>query len=192
MILIITLALICAGTLAWALHPIMTGPHQRLGWRLLPGGAAAVLALYLFIGSPDTPSAPAIFETAGPRFEQRIAAQRELVILEALSGAPDHIPFLLELGTVRIQAGHPQDALEPLVKANNLSPNDPFILEALGAAHYAVALNYAMQPRKDAKKMALDHFEKAVKVTPEKAEFYARLLADQKAVQGAGLNTVGP
>lgn len=186
MILMILLALLCAAVLALALHPVMTGADKRKGMMLLTGGAAMALALYLFAGSPDTPSAPAAFETSGPRHDQRVASQRELVLLEALSGAPDHVPLLVELGTVRIQAGHPQDALEPLDHANTLSPRDPLILEALGAAHYALALEYAMQPRKDARKMTIEHFEKALKLTPEKAEFYPRLKADRDAFQGSG------
>ena len=171
----------------------MTGPHKNFGWRLLGGGAAATLALYLLTGAPDIQSAPARFETSGPRYEQRLASQRELVLLEALSGAPNHVPFLLELGTIRVQAGHPQDALEPLDTANNLSPNDPYILEALGAAHYALALEYAIQPRKDAQAMAAAHFEKAIAITPEKSQFYPRLKADQEKFQGAaGVKTLLP
>lgn len=183
MIIIITLALICAVILAIVLHPVMTGENARLGWRLLIGMAVAAIGIYLAVGSPDAQTAPAAFEQSGPRYEQRLASQRELVILEGLSGAPDHVPFLLELGTVRIQSGHPQDALEPLERAQTLQPKDTHIQEALGAAHYAIALTYAIQPRKDARPMAISHFEKALKITPKKAEFYQRLRDDMQNYQ---------
>lgn len=184
MIVIITLALLCAVILAIALHPVMTGERAALGWRLLTFMAVVALGLYMLVGSPDAQTAPALFETSGPRHEQRLANQRELVILEALSGAPDHVPFLLELGTIRIQAGHPQDALEPLTRAQNLQPENNGVQEAIGAAHYAIALTYAMQPRKDARPMALKHFEQAIKITPRGAEFYQRLRDDAKNYQG--------
>jgi tetratricopeptide (TPR) repeat protein len=183
MTIIITLALLCAVILAVALHPVMTGDQSRLGWRLLVGMAVAAVGIYMAVGSPDAKTAPAAFEHSGPRYEQRLASQRELVILEGLSGAPDHVPFLLELGTVRIQSGHPQDALEPLERAQALKPKDQSIQEALGAAHYAIALTYAIQPRKDARPMALKHFEKALKITPKSTEFYQRLRDDVKNYQ---------
>lgn len=183
MILMMTLALICAASLAYVLHPLMKGPEQRKGMMVLGLTVLTALGLYIAIGSPDVPTSPAIFEKAGPRFEQRLASQRELVLLEALSGAPDHVPLLLELGTVRIQAGHPQDAFEVLDHAHKLDPDNADIREALGAAHYAIALNYALQPRKDARAMAIAHFEKALAITPASAEFYARLKNDSVEFQ---------
>lgn len=183
MIIIITLALLCALILAIALHPLMNAEKSSLGWRLMLGMAVTALGIYMFVGSPDAVTAPALFETSGPRHEQRLANQRELVILEALSGAPDHVPLLLELGTVRIQAGHPQDALDPLTRAQKLQPENGNIKEAIGAAHYALALTYAMQPRKDARTMALKHFEDALKITPRGSEFYQRLRDDSQNYQ---------
>lgn len=184
MILMILLALLCAAVLAYALHPIMRGSQRRTGTALLAGGALLSAGLYFALGAPDIPSAPAFYETAGPRYEQRLTSQRELVLLEALSGAPDHIPLLLELGTMRIQAGQPQDAFEVLNHANQLQPDDPRILEALGAAHYATALDYARQPRKDAQDMARNHFEKALSLTPKTAEYHDRLTHDAAAFSG--------
>ena len=183
MILMILLALLCAGMLAYVLHPLMRGAERRKGGYALLVCVALALGLYLLLGSPDTPSTPAFFEKSGPRFEQRLAGQRELVLLEALSGAPDHVPLLLELGTLRVQSGHPGEAFEVLDHANRLSPDDPAILEALGAAHYAMALNYAIQPRRDAQAMAGTHFKKALSLTPESAEFYPRLKEDSAAFQ---------
>lgn len=183
MILMILLALICAICLAYALHPVMTAPERRVGMIALGISVLGALGLYITVGSPDIPTAPAIFEKDGPRHEQRLASQRELVLLEALSGAPDHVPLLLELGTVRIQAGHAQDAFEVLDHAHKLAPGNADIREALGAAHYATALNYAMQPRKDARAMAIRHFEKALSLTPPAAEFYPRLKKDSAEFQ---------
>ncbi len=183
MILMMTLALICAASLAYVLHPLMKGADRRQGMVTLCVSVLAALGLYIAVGSPETPTAFAIFEKEGPRFEQRLASQRELVLLEALSGAPDHVPLLLELGTVRIQAGHPQDTFEVLDHAHKLDPDNADIREALGAAHYAVALNYALQPRKDARAMAIIHFEKALAITPASAEFYARLKNDSVEFQ---------
>ena len=178
---IILLAVLCAVILSVALHPLMNGPDARTGWKFLFALAAASLGLYLALGSPDAKTAPALFENSGPRFEQRMASQRELIVLEALSGKPDHVPLLLELGTLRVQSGHAQDALEPLEKALKHAPGDTAVKEALGAAHYSIALTYAAQPRKDARPVALSHFEQAVKLTPKSADFYERLKADRAA-----------
>ncbi len=177
------LAILCAGVLATALHPMMIQKKQGRSWLLLTGMACTAFALYIALGSPDVKMAPALFETSGTRFEQRLASQRELIILEALSGNQDHVPLLLELGTVRIQGGHPQDALQPLERALKNQPSNINVKEALGAAHYALALTYAIQPRKDAKPMALSHFETEVKFTPKSADFYQRLHNDRATYQ---------
>lgn len=174
MIVIILAALLCAVVLAFALHPVMKS-NPRQGWRLLFACAVLALGLYLSIGSPDTPSAPAIFETDGPRHDRRMAGRRELIVMEALSGQPDNVKLLLELGTIRIEADHPEEALEALTQARKHAPHDPRIAEAMGAAYFKLALFYKTQPRPEAQKLSKLNLDKALAITPKSSALYHEL-----------------
>ena len=174
MIVITLAAFICAITLALALHPLMkTNPKQA--WPILIACAIFSLALYLAIGSPDTSSAPAMFETSGERNDARMNSRRELIVMEALAGQPDNIKLLLELGTIRIEANHPDEALEVLLRARQIAPKDQRVAEALGAAYFKRAILYKMQPRDEAQKLARLNLDKALAVTPKNSELYTEL-----------------
>lgn len=174
MITIILAALLCAATLAFALHPVMK-LTPKTGWRVLIACALLALGLYLSLGSPDLPSAPALFETEGPRYDQRMASRRELIVMEALAGQPDNIKLLLELGTIRIEADHPEEALEALTQARKLAPKDPRIAEAMGAAYFKLAIFYKMQPRAEARKLSKLNLDKALSITPKSSSLYNEL-----------------
>ncbi len=167
-------AALCALILALALHPLMKS-NPKQGWRILIACAIAALGLYFALGSPDTGSAPALFETSGPRFDQRMAGRRELIVMEALAGQPDNLKLLLELGTIRIEADHPEEALEVLTHARQLAPRDPRIAEALGAAYFKLALFYKMQPRPEARKLSKLNLDKALAITPKSSTLYNEL-----------------
>jgi hypothetical protein len=85
MTLIVTIAILCAAILAYVLHPVMTGNGQKGGWGLMAGLAAAALGLYLMLGSPDLPSAPALFEQ-GPRHAMRLAVEKKMLLQELDQG----------------------------------------------------------------------------------------------------------
>lgn len=174
MIVIALAALFCAIILALALHPLMvTNPKQA--WRILIVFPVLALGLYLAIGSPDLSSAPALFETAGDRHDARMNGRRELIVLEALAGQPDNIALLLELGTIRIEANHPDEALEVLLRARTLAPKDQRIAEAIGAAYFKRAIFYKMQPRAEAQKLSKMNLDKALAITPKNSELYKEL-----------------
>ena len=174
MITMILAAILCAIILALALHPVMKSNAKR-GWRILIACAIAALGIYLSIGSPDTASAPALFETNGPRHDQRMAGRRELIVMEALAGQPDNVKLLLELGTIRIEADHPEEALEALTQARKFAPKDPRIAEAMGAAYFKLAIFYKMQPRAEAQKLSRLNLDKALSITPKSSSLYNEL-----------------
>jgi hypothetical protein len=174
MITMILAGLICATVLAFTLHPLMKS-SPKTGWRILLAAAVISLGLYLVLGSPDMASAPAAFETSGPRFEQRMAGRRELIVMEALAGDPDNVKLLLELGTIRIEADHPEEALEVLTHARKLAPRDTRIAEAMGAAYFKLALFYKMQPRPEAQKLGTINLDKALAITPKASPLYNEL-----------------
>lgn len=174
MITMILAGLICAVVLAFTLHPLMKS-NPKQGWRILLAAAIASLGLYLALGSPDLPGSPAAFETSGPRFEQRMAGRRELIVMEALAGDPDNVKLLLELGTIRIEADHPEEALEVLTHARKLAPKDNRIAESMGAAYFKLALFYKMQPRPEAQKLSKLNLDKALAITPKSSTLYNEL-----------------
>ncbi|HEY8190486.1 MAG TPA: hypothetical protein VIF12_07355 [Micavibrio sp.] len=85
MTLIVAIAVICAAVLAYVLHPAMTGGNRKSAWGLMAGLAAAALGLYLMLGSPDLPSAPALFEQ-GPRHAMRLAVEKKMMLQELDQG----------------------------------------------------------------------------------------------------------
>lgn len=174
MITMILAGLLCAAVLAFTLHPLMKS-NQKLGWRILLASALVSLGLYLAIGSPEMASAPAAFETSGPRFEQRMAGRRELIVMEALAGDPDNIKLLLELGTIRVEADHPEEALEVLTHARKLAPRDNRVAETMGAAYFKLAIFYKMQPRPEAQKLSRLNLDKALAITPKSSALYNEL-----------------
>lgn len=56
--------------------------------------------------------------------DSRMNSRRELIVMEALAGQPDNIKLLLELGTIRIESNHPDEALEVLLHARNIAPKN--------------------------------------------------------------------
>lgn len=187
MILMIILAVFAAIILAFALHPLMK-KNSKLAWRVIALCAVISVGTYLVIGSPDIPSAPALFEKSGPRNDQRLLQRRELLVMEALAADPDNVRMLLELGTIRINENRGEDALDVLQRARTLAPNNPDIAEAIGAAHYSIARLYAIQPRQEAQQKAREHLEKALQITPKTTDLYKHL----RTIQRDTVKTLSP
>jgi cytochrome c-type biogenesis protein CcmH/NrfG len=95
--------------------------------------------------------------------------------MEALASEPNNVKLLLILGTLRIQSGHPEDAIDILTHAQKIAPKNPDILEALGAAHYQLSLIYKMQPRPEAQKLSREHLAKALAITPKNTDLYKQI-----------------
>lgn len=169
MILFVITAIVTAIIMVVLSDPLMkSATTWQSGIKLLITGAICVLALYLFLGSPDTPSRAAAFETPdNPRAQIRLKQQEELVLLQALSGEPDNTGLLLRLGTIQIESGRPQDAIPHLTRANALRPDNADIQLALAAAYFSNGLKIAEEKKAGAMDAARKEMEAALKFAPK-------------------------
>jgi tetratricopeptide (TPR) repeat protein len=157
-------------------------PKQKLqGWLLLTLITMAAMGLYLARGSPRIPSAPALFETEGPRFEQRQLVKKERELTRASAAAPEDASLLFELGALRMQNGRLEEAIAVLSAAHDKDPAREDITTKLGAAHYAAAL--AAFFLEDNREQAQKHFDKALEIAPKDAPYREKLLQDIKKFQ---------
>lgn len=137
---ILLAALMAAAAGAILVHPLMTaGKGRRTGWRVLAAFAAISLGLYLALGRPDLPGAPALFEKSDSRADQRHLTARVMELLPQLAADPDNKRIRLELGAAHyaiavdmaVNRQNPEDALEPLDAALAVAPLDAPYLKAL-------------------------------------------------------------
>lgn len=165
------------------LAPLMLGgaARQVQGWVMLAFMTLAAMGLYLWRGSPDVPSQPALFQTSGPAFEQRASVKKEMALMQELAQKPEDTALMLELGAVRLQNGRIDQAIAILSAALEKEPESQPLRVKLGAAHYAAALSQILL--ENSKARALEHFEKALAIAPDDAPYRDRLLRDMKSVQ---------
>lgn len=169
MILFVITAILTAIIMVILSDPLMKSTTTwQSGVKLLITGALCVLALYLFLGSPDTPSRAAAFETLdNPRAQIRLKQQEELVLLQALSGEPDNTGLLLRLGTIQIESGRADDAIPHLARANTLRPGNAEIQIALAAAYFSNGLKIAEENKPGAMDAARKEMETALTYAPK-------------------------
>lgn len=166
MIVISLCALLCALVTALILHDM-----HRHRMALLIAMPVLSLGLYLWMGTPDQPGAPALFERTGPRAEQRALAAQELALMQALSEDDENLTLMLALGTVRMRAGRTEEAIRILEHAQTSAPDDKDVRTELAAAYYAHALS---QKQGDARLW----LEKAYDLAPADAPYRTRLEQD--------------
>lgn len=183
MMVMIPAAIMTVLVIVILLAPLMLGGPSRQvqGWALLGFMTLAAMGIYLWRGSPDIPSQPALFQTSGPAFEQRASVKKEMALMQQLAQKPEDTALMLELGTVRLQNGRIEPAIAILSAALEMEPQSDALRVKLGAAHYAAALSqYLLE---NSKARALEHFEKALAIAPEDAPYREKMLRDMKNVQ---------
>lgn len=100
MTVIVLAAFLTVSVTAWLAHPLMKGGDRKSAALLMVTFPLAALALYLWQGRPDLPSAPAIFEHDGPRAALRELARDELNLTQALSRDPGNENLKTQLGEI--------------------------------------------------------------------------------------------
>ena len=100
MITIIFAALLTVAVAAWLVHPLMKNGEQKKSMAVMVALPLCALALYLWQGHPDMPSASALFEQGGPRAALRALAKDELRLTQSLSQDPGNEALKTELGQV--------------------------------------------------------------------------------------------
>jgi hypothetical protein len=100
MITIILAALLTVAVTTWLVHPLMRSGGRRVARIVMIALPLCALALYLWRGHPDMPSAAALFEHDGPRAALRALTKDELRLTQALSQDPDNEELKTQLGEV--------------------------------------------------------------------------------------------
>lgn len=184
--LIILFSIITALCAFYLFHPLMKSRHKAMQKRgkiaiiLFP---LAALMIYLWLGNPEFPSHPALFEKTGPRAEQRALMRKEMDLMKQLARAPDNAKIVMALGAVRLETGRPEEAIQILQMGHQQHPDNSYLTEELAAAHYAAALISIRMGEERGR--ALSHFGQAVALTPKDALFRKQLEADYKAFKQA-------
>ena len=179
--LMILLAITTTACAFYILHPLMKSRHAKLnemGTFLLFAMPIAAVVMYLFLGSPDIASRPALFETSGPRHDYRVLIKKEMDMMHELARDPDSRNIMVAIGTLRLQTGRPDEAVNILRTAQEQYPKDRLVKEELGAAHYAAAVMMLQSvPALDPQSHAAinNHFVSALHYTPKDALFRKEL-----------------
>jgi len=82
-----------------------------------------------------TPAAAQHTAAVAQALEQGRVAQAERELIAVLALAPRHPEVLRLLGTIQAKRGNPREALDTLLAARTLQPDDPFIHNALGGIY---------------------------------------------------------
>ncbi|GEM_PF-1690058 len=180
MMVMIPAAIMTVIVIVILLAPMMLGgpARQMQGWALLAIMTLSAMGIYLWRGSPDIPSMPALFQTSGPAFEQRAAVKKEMALMRQLAEKPDDAALMFELGVIQLQNGRLDTAIATLGAALTKDPGSEKIRLKLGAAHYAAALSEILLENSQSR--ALEHFEKALKIAPENAPYRDKMLRDME------------
>jgi len=179
MITIILCGLLSAFVCAWLVHPLMmTTQTRKSGIIIMAAVAVLGFAIYIFIGHPDLPAQPALFETQGPRAEERALTGQELTFMQALAEDPTDMDMMLALGSVRIQAGRTDDAIAILNVAAAQDPKNNDVKLGLGAAYYRKGMQ-ALREDNDTN-TALMNFDRALQVAPKDAIYREHLITARR------------
>lgn len=173
MIVILIGAILTAVVTALLLQPLKG--QKRTALILAAIIPLTVLALYLYLGHPDLSSAPAAFETSGPRAERRALVAQELTLMQALSEKPQSIRLMLALSDVQMKQGHIDEAIRVLERGSEQDEKNYDIKLQLGAAYYAQGVKFLLDENNTE---AMPWLEKAVKTAPEDAPYRERLVKD--------------
>ena len=127
---IILAALLTVVVTAWLVHPFMKGGEKKKSLAVMIILPLCALALYLWQGHPDLPSAAALFEHDGPRATLRALAKDELKLTQALSQDPGNEALKTQLGEVFyarglaifVETGDHETAAAYLDKALSVAP----------------------------------------------------------------------
>lgn len=139
MILMGLFALICALSTIIILAPIAQ-THHRHSMILMIFIPCIALGLYMFLGAPDVPSHPAIYETDPEIIDARNIVLRELETMQAISKEPDNTNLIMRLAGIRMKQGKFDDAAELLQNAVKTFPNEPMLKMQLATAYFAKAM----------------------------------------------------
>lgn len=145
MITIIIAALLTVAVTAWLAHPLMKSGDRR-GRVILAALPLCALALYLWRGHPDMPSASALFEHDGPRAALRALTKDELRLTQALSQNPGNKELKTQLGEVFYARG-----LAILAEEGDAARAAAYLDDALSVA--PANAPYLKQLKADRKKM---------------------------------------
>lgn len=99
MITVVLAALLTVAAVAWLVHPLMKSGDRRARI-LMVALPLCALALYLWRGHPDMPSAAALFEHDATRATLRALTKDELRLTQALSQDPENDDLKTQLGEV--------------------------------------------------------------------------------------------
>ncbi len=188
--LIILLAITTTACVFYILHPLMRSKHAKMneiGTVLLFLIPICTIFIYIFLGSPDIASKPALFETQGPRYEYRALIKQEMDIMHDLAAHPNDRDIMIALSTIRLQTARPDEAIDILEIALGSHPDDRLIKAELGAAHYAAAITALNAQQINAPYLNAQqgaplshanieaHFKNALHYTPKNALFREEL-----------------
>lgn len=176
-LIFILLPIICAAVVYMCLRGGDMSKQTALA--ILVGFPVLSLGLYLVIGSPFIPAAPAALETSGPAFEKRQLALQERAILSEMA-ASDNTPPLhlfLKLADIQTERGQPASAIDTLKRAQAIYPENKLIDEAMGYSFYIKGLKHRIDGDEQAARKA---FEKAKEKAPEDADYLHELILDMK------------
>lgn len=132
-ILIILLALICGivvAALAWPGAHRLSLSARRALIIILPLGS---LGIYLLIGTPGAPGAPALYENEGPHYQWRQLVAQESKIMRQMAEYDNAPPadMFLELTRSHLAQGEIKAAKNALRYGRSLYPDHPVFNEAL-------------------------------------------------------------
>ncbi len=175
MIVVLIGAILTAIVTALLLQPLK---GQRRAALILAGLIpVTVLGLYLWLGHPDLPSAPAAFETSGIRAERRALVAQELTLMQALSEKPDSIRLMLALSDAQMKQGHIDESIRVLEYAQEKNLKNHDVKLQLGAAYYAQAVKFLLDENKVE---ARPWLEKALMIAPKDAPYLGQLKKELK------------
>lgn len=149
MMTIIILASLSAATAGYLIHPLMTDTdpvNRKKGILIAALIASLSLGLYLWHGSPDSPSAPALFEKNNSRTAQRSLGSEELIIMKQLAKNPSDKNAQTDLGEIYYAKG-----LAVLVQKSDIDRALTYLNNALQVA--PIDAPYREQLQKDLEKI---------------------------------------
>ena len=138
--------------------------------------------LYLLIGNPFIPSAPAAFEKSGPGFEFRKTALKEREILKQMAQSqitPSDQDFI-KLASVQIEQGDLESAKATLQQALIYYTDNPNLREELGLVFYMEGLAHKIGNDTKRARMSL---EKALTYIPAQSQYKSQILQDLKILE---------
>jgi cytochrome c-type biogenesis protein CcmH len=127
--LYLSMSLLAAIVALKLMHPLLRrGPHRhagdapstvdrKLAGAVMCGVPVAALGIYMFLGRPDLPGNPVIFNEPGELFARQEALLSKRPLETLLKENPDDLGALLKLATINRVLGHYEEAVKFMRRA---------------------------------------------------------------------------